>query len=185
METTDITNNGALQIIAQEAKGDSKEEAIDDNKFIVNTDIADENLDAEDEATLAMAKDPAAMAQLFNSAGSDELCVDDQGNVVPTSDTDALDESMQMDPEEEALLDENGDPIEDGASLTEGLDDDDDDDDDDPIELSGDSEDSSASSAGDLEGTSAGTSEGTSAGTSSSVVDDTDEGDLDESCHKK
>ena len=180
METTDITNNGALQIIAQEAKGDSKEEAIDDNKFIVNTDIADENLDAEDEATLAMAKDPAAMAQLFNSAGSDELCVDDQGNVVPTSDTDALDESMQMDPEEEALLDENGDPIEDGASLTEGLDDDDD-----PIELSGDSEDSSASSAGDLEGTSAGTSEGTSAGTSSSVVDDTDEGDLDESCHKK
>ena len=184
METTDITNNGALQIIAQEAKGDSKEEAIDDNKFIVNTDIADENLDAEDEATLAMAKDPAAMAQLFNSAGSDELCVDDQGNVVPASDTDALDESMQMDPEEEALLDENGDPIEDGASLTEGLDDDDDDDDD-LIELSGDSEDSSASSAGDLEGTSAGTSEGTSAGTSSSVVDDTDEGDLDESCHKK
>ena len=180
METTDITNNGALQIIAQEAKGDSKEEAIDDNKFIVNIDIADENLDAEDEATLAMAKDPAAMAQLFNSAGSDELCVDDQGNVVPTSETDALDESMQMDPEEEALLDENGDPIEDGTSLTEGLDDDDD-----PIELSGDSEDSSASSAGDLEGTSAGTSEGTSAGTSSSVVDDTDEGDLDESCHKK
>lgn len=184
METTDITNNGALQIIAQEAKGDSKEEAIDDNKFIVNTDIADENLDAEDEATLAMAKDPAAMAQLFNSAGSDELCVDDQGNVVPTSDTDALDESMQMDPEEEALLDENGDPIEDGTSLTEGLDDDDDGDDV-TIELSGDSEDSSASSAGDLEGTSAGTSEGTSAGTSSSVVDDTDEGDLDESCHKK
>lgn len=181
METTDITNNGALQIIAQEAKGDSKEETIDDNKFIVNTDIADENLDAEDEATLAMAKDPAAMAQLFNSAGSDELCVDDQGNVVPTSDTDALDESMQMDPEEEALLDENGDPIEDGVSLTEGLDDDDDD----AIELSGDSEDSSASSAGDLEATSAGTSEGTSAGTSSSVVDDTDEGDLDESCHKK
>ena len=184
METTDITNNGALQIIAQEAKGDSKEEAIDDNKFIVNTDIADENLDAEDEATLAMAKDPAAMAQLFNSAGSDELCVDDQGNVVLTSDTDALDESMQMDPEEEALLDENGDPIEDGTNLTEGLDDDDDGDDD-SIELSGDSEDSSASSAGDLEATSVGTSEGTSAGTSSSVVDDTDEGDLDESCHKK